>query len=258
MSSIYSEEIIPIIEQCQSGDDLLFISPSTFFGYYSLGVQNFEEMCEVLRDARYRGVKIRLIVRIYEPFSAQAGKALLRILDDGTEIRDYSDNTDFYFMIRVNKNDRLRSSYRKFTSKGSKEFALKYFNGNIKCLPFKRVEIKIDSFNSEDELKCILGEFEHFWARATQLRRKIRKYDVYYHKRKLLIIEVVFGYVFVFAMGAILGISFVLHSSGIKIYQLSAGERFLFPLVIGILGGVISTLLVGYFKRRIEERLSRE
>lgn len=260
-TNIYSEFIIPTIQSCGEDDELLLISPSTFFGYYSLGAHNFEKVCESLKEAYDKGAKIRLIVKIYEQFSAQAGKALLKILKDRKEIRDCPDNNEIYFIARINNKDKLKSCYYKFDSQGIEPITLKYLNRNIKYLPFKSIRERKDHqnpFTSVDDVVSVETEFNYFWKKSRRIGNKVRKYNVYYHKKKLLIIEIIVGYCIVLSAGIVLGVIAVLHSSNIPLSQVPFAKRFFFPLILGILAGLISSFLFGRIKDKIVQRLSQD
>lgn len=252
-TNIYSDYIIPTIQSCKEGESLVFVSPSTFFGYYSLGAHNFERMCETLEKAREKKVKIQLIVNIYEPFSALAGKALLGILKDKEEIRNYTKNHDIYFIARINENNKERCCYYEFVSQDESPKPLKYLH-NIKYLAFESVgDKRKDILKSEKEMDRIRRYFDHFWNRAAGLKEKIREHDVYYHKKKLRVIEIIINHCIVLFAGIIIGIALIIDNLSMQVSKIVLTNRFVFPLMLGILTGLISTYVCHRLRKEFKK-----
>lgn len=57
------------------------------FGFYSLGVTNYENVCIAIKDAKSKGVKFRLIINVSDAFSAAAAKGLITIVQDEKQIK---------------------------------------------------------------------------------------------------------------------------------------------------------------------------
>ncbi len=76
-SNDYQQLIIPTINEAQKGDELIFMSPSTFFRFYTFGAKTYEAVCQALRDSRVaRGVKCRVLIDVRGILTALAGATL--------------------------------------------------------------------------------------------------------------------------------------------------------------------------------------
>jgi len=80
--------------------EILYISPCTCFGNYSLGLKNFEEVCKKLDEAKQRGVEINLIIEVLDVTTAECAKGLLGFIDDIKEIKHH-DRIGFDYILMI-------------------------------------------------------------------------------------------------------------------------------------------------------------
>lgn len=175
--SIYDEHIIPILKKAGEGNELWFMSPSTFFGFYSSGVHVFDEVCDNLDQAKDRKCKVKIIVNIRDEMSAIAGKGLESFLKDIKEVRTYANSGDYYFIALISR-DTIQD-YCKFQSQQAR--SIKYLPNNS-AIPFaKKVESNIRIGNEKDYHR-LNGKFHDIWVKASSIKAEINKYDPSYKR----------------------------------------------------------------------------
>jgi hypothetical protein len=128
--NIYQKYILPAIERSRKGDELLFVTPSTFFGFYSLGAKTYEEVCKSLRAAKDRGVQCQIIIDVRDVFTATAAQGLLTFLKEGAELR-WLRNPATYYLLCYRKG--RASDFIEFDSKGERSLD---FLPNVTVRPF--------------------------------------------------------------------------------------------------------------------------
>ena len=203
--NVYVKYIIPLIDGAQSGEELLYISPSTFFGYYSIGARNFEQVCHRLKEAKNRGVEIKLIIDVHDSLTAKAAEGLLSFLLDGIEIKNLEGNTDIYYLLVYNKSESSRLV--EFTSE--RPIALPFLP-NVQIRPFRGVKQFIESMSTRDA-DSIRAQFQHIWENSAQkVGSTVYKYMPGYQIRRQVIFVQSLTYLLVLALGLTIGFAFSL------------------------------------------------
>ena len=236
---IYEKYIIPTIQNSNPGDKLLFISPSTFFGYYSLGANNFEKVCEVLEESVKRKVDLRLIINIHDPFSARAALGLLKFLNDGQNIRNWN-NTDIYRITCIS-GDFSRATNYEFSSREKK--SVKYLAGAL-AIPYFEIKSGGGNIDDKDKVEGLKREFDSFWKISKKIGNDAYKYDIDQIRMKNIRLWKGVSYLMTFIIGMITSYVIIRSKSG------SSGltvEQILLSAVASITFGVLSTLISNYF-----------
>jgi hypothetical protein len=241
--NIYEKYILPYIEGAERGDELLFISPSTFFGYYSLGAHNFERVCEALRNAKIRGVKIRLIIDIHDVFTAKAAEGFLSFLLDGHEVRHLKDNFHIYHIMVYSEQGTSRRV--KFASEMPR--GLRYLPG-IQVRPFRETIKELGQIPSKTA-QGLRTEFHQIWnGSAGSVKDIIARYSPVYQARRYFTFLQVVTYLLVLIIGLITGVAFSLQSQpdiniGVVLIWLVAS------LGVGIIGEILAEKFISRLPR---------
>lgn len=196
--NIYQEHILPIIKQAQDGDELLFVTPSTFFGFYSIGARTYEEVCKSLHDAKERGVQCRILIDVGDVLTAMAAQGLLRILRDGEELRDMPGNWAKYSLLLYRKHG--SSVFVEFRSDEERE--LEFLPG-VRVRPFGSI-MRHDTLGGSDA-KLRHGEFQTLWDLANpHVKASTMRYlPSYYIKRRFDLVHVMSLFAFLACGGAV-------------------------------------------------------
>jgi hypothetical protein len=241
--NIYAEYILPYINSAQKGDELLFISPSTFFGFYSLGAYNFQQICKALRSARdERGVEIKLIIDVHDSFTAKAAEGLLTFLVDGREIKHLEGNVYIYYIMVYSKQGKSR--HVEFISE--EPIQRQYLPG-IQIRPFGGIKGQPLEEMSDQEAKAVREAFYQIWDRsAVPVGNIIARYSPIYQARRYLTLFQSLTYIAVLAVGLLTGIAFSLQG------QPQPNVVIILLWLIATLGtGVIGTYLSNLFMGKL-------
>jgi hypothetical protein len=159
------EDWYPTIKQMinDSEKEILYISPCTCFGNYSLGLKNFEEVCEKLEQAKQRGADINLIVEVLDSTTAECGKGLLGFLTDNKEIKHH-DNIPFDYVLIVDGNKAL-------VGRTKVEFKAKY--SGITVRPYQD-PIAGHLVEEADEIRSERNRFRDKWQKASSIKKAIK------------------------------------------------------------------------------------
>jgi hypothetical protein len=230
---IYGLYIFPFIRGAQSGDRILYSSPSTFFGYYSKGARNYELVCDALKEAKQRGVEIRLMVDIHDTFTAKAAEGLLTFLIDGREIRHLEGLTDYYGITVFSR--RGTSCQAAFMSERPK--VISYLPG-IQIRPFRGMKAVRENMSQEDA-DAAEAEFCHLWERSGLVGSAIAKFNPVYQARKYFLFLQTAVYVLILAIGLVVGAAFALQNNAIIAWLVAS---------IGV--GIFGNLLTGFLGKK--------
>lgn len=257
--NIYQDFIIPIFENAEKKSSIYFISPSTFFGYYSLGGKNFELSCDAIEKAKKRGVNIKIIVDVKDSFSAKAAEGILSFLNEGTELRNKGNNLHNYWILYIDEN-----SGKRIECFSDKPKQTKFLPG----IQVRQFNPKIEEMNdlSNERIDNYLQSFNQVWdASDKNIRRIIYRYLPLYESNKSLRIAVmiipflVFILGFVFALILVWDKLFILYNeqliNGIgeeKVNLISNNLR-----LIQILTNLFFSLLIGVSSSIIANKLSK-
>lgn len=156
--NIYQEYVLPFINGSQTGEEICFISTSTFFGFRTLGAANFEAVCAALVDAKTRGVKIRLIVSVHDEFTCKAAEGLLTFLSDNREIRHFEGNEYVYALTICSSDERGKH----VAFKSGEPQSCRFLPG-IQVRPF--LGTQAPPSENLSHARCIeyRNEFDQFW-----------------------------------------------------------------------------------------------
>jgi hypothetical protein len=170
--NIYETCILPFIRTAEKGDEILFCTPSVFFGFYSLGARNFEIVCDELRAAKRRRVKLRLLVDVHDPMAAKATEGLLTFLKDDAEIRHLEKNTDNYSILLYRPDGGSR--YASFASEPERE---------VRYLPSVTIrkfhKTMVESTPSSHEAESLRRAFLQLWDNPAAKPVEERLYPYY-------------------------------------------------------------------------------
>lgn len=241
-TNIYATYILPFIEAAQKGDEILYISPSTFFGFHSLGAGNFQRVCESLEEAKKRGVKIRLLIDIHDILTAKAAEGLLTFLIDKQDIRNFPDNVDIYKIMVYSPSGTSR--YVEFSSKDP--VVLRFLPG-IQSRPFG------DFIGGQEEMSAdtALGHvklFNTLWEKAGRVDQAIATYSPFYRARRYIYFYQGALNLASAAIGLLVGIVFVMQ--GVPKFD---PTTLLVFIIAGIASGVLSNLVSNRLTSRLFE-----
>lgn len=201
--NIYVKYIIPLIDGAKSGEELLYISPSTFFGYHSIGARNFEQVCQRLKEAGERGVEIKLIIDVHDCLTAKAAEGLLSFLVDGIEIKNLEGNTDIYYLLVYNK-----SGDSRLVEFISERPTSSPYLPNVQIRPFRKVRQSTEKMSTRDA-DAIKAQFYHIWENsAKKVGSTIYKYMPGYQIRQQFIFVQGLACTFALVSGLMIGIAF--------------------------------------------------
>lgn len=239
--NIYKDYIIPTIKESKGGDELLFISPSTFFGFYSLGAKNFEEVCSALMEAVDKKVTVHLIVNIHDPFSARATRGLLKFLKDSDEIRNWQDNKSVYRISCISKNlgEAIHYSFRSDQLK--KLDCLEY----IEAIPFASLMPGSGKFTKREDVAQIRNEFDAFWNKSSKIGNEVYKYDIDYRRLVSIRMWKAISYVIALFVGMIIGMIICYFLSVTRPHEMTLLKT-LGYVALSLLLGVISSLFANH------------
>jgi hypothetical protein len=243
--NIYEKFIIPFIESTKSGDELLFISPSTFFGYHSLGAKNFIRVCECLRSAKARDVKIRLIADIHDILTVKAAEGLLTFLLDGIEFKHMEGNTDTYYLLIYGISGKSR--YVSFLCRRPE--TERYLPG-VQARPFKRVDHFEEDIPNEDAVGK-RTEFYRLWEHsATRVVPVINRYIPGYQIRRRIVFLQSMSYLLTLCLGLVMGISFVSQGLPARFDPVTILILLLTTAGVGLVTGFVGTALANWFANK--------
>lgn len=206
--NIYDKYILPYIDNAQEGDEILYISPSAFFGFYSLGAGNFIAVCEALERAKKRGVDIRLIIDVHDSFSAKAAEGLLTFLLDRDELRHIEANTGDYRITVYSKPNNTR--HIQFLSERTQ--SLRYLPG-IQARPFRAVLGQALEKVPDQDAEAIRAAFYQIWNRsAVPTETIIARYSPFYQSHRSTRFYQTLTYLAALAFGLFVGVVFSLQS----------------------------------------------
>lgn len=255
--NIYEDYINKIIDDAKAGDRLMFISPSTLFGFYSLGVKNFISVCEKLDQAKGRGAKIRLLIDVHDVFSAKAAEGLLSMLTDGDDVRTSSGpNRSNYSILLRKATGSIGSPAGRFVKFSSGTARTEKFLPAIEIRPFDGV-MTDSTFLFEgngdvpQSLKNLEEEFESTWSSGQLVNPALNNFSSEERQRKALIIFQSLSYLSILALGVLGGVTFA--AAELSYFKDNPGKLLLgllASIVIGLVGGILSTLLSTFFSRR--------
>jgi len=243
--NIYNKDILPLINKSSKGDKIFFISPSTFFGFYSLGAKNYIEVCDALYKAKNRKVDLKLIINIHDSFSAKAAQGLLSILEENNEIR-HIQNTSEYFIILITKNEVIIHEFISELPSSSNELLgfhkLNYLN-DVTYLPFSHKKNAPSLVSDELEIKTVQERFNNIWKNGNPIKQKINEYDDNFSKNKTMFFEKSISYLSLFFLGLIIG---WLKNNNADI-DTSKFQIFLYDISFSMIIALITTALAGFF-----------
>jgi hypothetical protein len=243
-TNIYEQHILPCILAAMKGDELLFVSPSTFFGFYSIGAKNYETVCGALEAAKKRGVKIRLIVDVHDLFTARAAEGLLRFLSDKREIRQFDethDNPDIYQLTVYD-----RSGESRFADFRSNETTSLHYLG-IQSRPFGNL-INEGEHVADEVAVGRVRAFDGLWDRATSVERAVIRYSPFYKAHRYLVFNQVALNIAVGLIGVLVGVTFVLQGQ-----PALNPQTLLIYIAAGLVSGVLANVISSLFTRRIDQ-----
>lgn len=211
--NIYETHIIPFFEKAKEGDSVLFISPSTFFGFYSLGANNFDKTCKAIEEAKERGVAVKIIIDIRDEFSAKAAEGLLSFLSQGKEIRNRKNNKKNYRIYYINK------------MSGAGEKLECYADDSIQSKYLPNIEVRKFLSNPKTEkittgaVENSLEFFDQIWNSSDDnVRKCISQFLPLYRANKKLKRSITIICFLIFSLGFILGL-FVVREQVFAIYS---------------------------------------
>lgn len=200
-TNVYRDFILPIINDCERDDEFLLVTPSTFFGFYSVGAKTYEEVCDALKKAKEeRGVRCRILIDVGDVLSAGAAEGLLTFLREGDELRDMSYNPANYFVLRYR-----RAGGGRFVELNSKqETVMRYFP--VRLRQFIDAPLTGPDDLDSSEATTRRTQFESNWEKSSErVRDKINRYmPTFYLKRAFDFVQVTAFFAF-FAMGSVFG-----------------------------------------------------
>lgn len=238
-TNIYKDYILPIIEQAEQGDCLFFVSPSTFFGFYSMGASNHERVCTALKEAKERGVELRLIVDVRDAFTAKAAEGLLSFLQDGHDIKQLDGTTNFYFIL-LRKNKDKSGLLADFISAQEKPVS---FLPGIKARVFRRVRGDGLKALQEEEVEDWCGRFNQLWERMSNLvKPKILNYSAVSQTRRYIFVIQYCAYFAYFLVGLLLGILIAFPSRPGSIINAIMGPAVGF--VVGLVANIVTHFII--------------
>ena len=242
LADLYENDIIPLINKAQSGDELLYVSPSTFFGFYSVGARNFVNVCQSLNEAKRRGVKIRLIIDVHDVLTARAAEGLLTFLKNGRELKHLEDNTDTYTILLYRKSG--TSAYFNIISDQPKIFS---YLPNIQVRPFKEISQHEEAMSNE-HADSKRREFYRLWDKeAIPVRPHINQYLPRYLMHHRIILLQFASYLLVLGLGLALGVSFLIQGIPSQLNPITIVSLLVASLGTGLLGTWLATLFTRKF-----------
>ncbi len=236
--NMYEKYIIPYINSAKRGSRILFISPSTFFGFYTLGAKNFEQVCGALNRAKDEGVEIKLIIDVHDSLTAKAAEGLLTFLTDGREIRHFEGNTDLYNITIYNQHGTSR--HVEFISERPR--ALRYLPG-VQTRPYGGLKSQPNENMSYGDVQHICAIFDQIWNRSEPVGSVLTKYTVAYQARRYLAFFQGITYLAVLVVGLVTGTLFSIQgqpqSDMITVLVWLAAS-----LGVGVLGNYLSNFIM--------------
>jgi hypothetical protein len=239
-TNIYEQYILPCIESAQPGDELLYISPSTFFGFYSLGARNFHTVCDALKAAKARGVQIRLLVDVHDAFTAKAAEGLVSFLLDKRDIRNFAENVNIYMIMVHSKQGKSR--YVEFSSREPQ--ALQYLPG-IQSRPFGPVTGEQQEM-SEEIATAKVKFFNDLWEKATSVNQVIATFTPFYRARRYVTFYQAVLNIASAAVGLLIGVTLVIQDQP----HLSVATLLIY-VIAGIGSGILTNFISNMFTSRL-------
>jgi hypothetical protein len=240
----YDAYILPWIKETRKGDELLFMSPSVFFGYYTYGAKTFVEVCEALKEAKRRGVRIQLIIDVHDIFCAKAAEGLLTFLKDGTEVR-HADNIVQFYLLIVLRQDKPLHCIELSTDKAE----------TFPYLPDIEVRkagkpTRLPQEYEDHEYGIARNRFDHFWdeKQSRKITEEISKYHPLYQIRRYFQWYQMMTYTGVLTIGLLLGVLFSFQSQP---------SLELLPIVIWFFLTIATGMVSNYVSGAISKRLFR-
>lgn len=243
-ADIYRKYVLPIVKGAERGDELLFVSPSTFFGFYSLGASTYEEVCAALRDAQRKGVRCRILIDVHDVLTATAAQGLMSFLRDGEELRDLHENRVRYSLMCYRQGG--ESIFVGFKSGRQKRLD---FLPDVTVRPFGGVEqVGVQKLKGDDA-DARRDEFQDLWNMCRgRVEDSILRYKPWsYVRGRFEWLQLVMMLTF-FAFGAVVGMGSVMFEC-----KLPRSEWWVMlgNVVSGILVSVGATVATPWISRRI-------
>jgi hypothetical protein len=232
MSNIYNTCIIPLLSRCGSGDELIFISPATMFGVYTLGLSNFERVCREIEKAKSRGCSIKLIINIYNDLTAIAAVGLESILSR-SELKARHNRGAHYFIARIEKGGECKECYEIYSNPPK---TIKYIE-KFEVIPFLRSEQL-----HGDTAKHKITSFRELWNESLTIDGLIAEYHPDYRVGIKYRRSSAFVAFLVFILGVFLGGLYVGDTSDIEKLRFKFLDFFI-ALAIGVVGGIFSNYI---------------
>ncbi len=238
---IYEEHIIPLIDKCTEDDQLLFATPSAFFGFHSVGAKTYENVCDSLVNAREKGVTCRVLIDVGDLLSAAATQGLLSFLNAGTELRDLREDPSSYFLLRYCGDE---SEMVEFNSKSQRPMRYMY---DVRVRKFGNVKSKekLSRQIADDRLR----RFDYLWDNADQrVKASIDRYMPYsYLKRRFDFVQLA-ALIGFFGFGSLFGFTVTL--SYYQEFDFSLWVR-IASVLGGLFLGVIASSVAAIITRNV-------
>ena len=98
----YRDFIFPIINEAKNGDSLYFLLHSAYVGHWYDGTYLLDKTISKLMEAKQRGVKLKILVCLRNPYHLFAAYDYLRSFDDNIEIKAIKpESTDDIFKTSI-------------------------------------------------------------------------------------------------------------------------------------------------------------
>jgi hypothetical protein len=236
--NIYRDHILPLIGAAAKGERIFFVSPSTFFGFDSLGAGNFDAVCRALQSAKAKGVQIRILIDVRDSFAAKAAEGLLLFLDDGEEVKELQENVNLYSILLYKPDGESR-----FASFDSDPPQMLPFLPGIQTRRFRKVRSS-NSRMSDEESQNHIREFQFLWKLPSTrtVSAAVYTYSPEFRTRLKFSNLQRLSYGISFFAGILFGIFLMV--PGTAKYAAIVG------LIVSLASGVISNLLTNYFTKK--------